>query len=137
MPATDARFPTPLPMPAHGRDTPHSDVSAHRIESGMKKLMLSLAFAVLALPLSARADHLDGAFHSAANGHFIITDPAHNNQQHSFSHSDKVPMVDDAGVAVDHHTLKAGHPMTVHYSGQGDHRAVTKVIVHKRRDHKN
>lgn len=96
----------------------------------MKKIILSLALAVLALPLSVRADHLDGAFHSVANGHFIITDPTHH-QQHSFSHSDKVVIVDDEGVAVDHHSLQAGHPVTVHYSGEGEHRAVTKVIVHK------
>ena len=100
----------------------------------MKKLLLSLALAAIVFPAALFADHLDGGFHSYADGHFIITDPAHKNQQMTFTHKDKIVVVDDAGVAVDHHTLKAGHPVTVHYSGEGHHRTVSKVIVHKHHD---
>ena len=97
----------------------------------MKKLLLSIVFAALAFPIAAFADHLDGGFHSYADGRFSITDPAHKHQQVTFTHHDKIAIVDEAGAAVDHHTLKPGHPVTVHYSGEGEHRIVSKVIVHK------
>ncbi len=97
----------------------------------MKKLLLSLGFALAAFPIAAFADHLRGSFHSYGEDHVTITDSAHPDQQIKYGHSGKVVIVDEAGVAVDHHALKAGHPVTVHYSGEGHHRTVSRVIVHK------
>ena len=97
----------------------------------MKKLLLSLALAAIVFPAALFADHLDGGFHSYADGRFSITDLAHKHQQVTFTHHDKIAFVDEAGAAFDHHTLKPGHPVTVHYSGEGEHRIVSKVIVHK------
>lgn len=97
----------------------------------MKKLLLSAAVAAVLFPLAAFADHLDGMFHSYGNDNVVITDPAHNNAEVRLSHQGKVQIVDDAGAAVDYHTLKPGHPVTVEYTGDADHRVASRVVVHK------
>lgn len=98
----------------------------------MKKLILSAAAAAaLLLPLPAWADHMEGVFQSYGNDHLVVTDPAHNNQQVRLGHQGKVEIVDHKGARVDHQALKAGHPVTVHYSGEGDHRVVSRVVVHE------
>jgi hypothetical protein len=97
----------------------------------MKKLLLAVATAALLFPLAVLAGHMEGMFHSYGNDHMIITDPAHDNAQVRLGHSGKVAIVDHTGAAVDHHALRAGHPVTVHYSGEGDHRVVSRVVIHK------
>jgi hypothetical protein len=97
----------------------------------MKKLILSLALAAALVPVVAFADHLQGTFGSWGKDHLTVTDPAHKNQQVRFSHGGTIPFVDDHGATVNHTTLKAGHPVTVEYSGTGDHRTASRVVVHK------
>lgn len=96
-----------------------------------KKLLLSLAVAAVLFPIAAFADHLSGTFGSYGNDHLMVTDPAHNNQQVRIGHGGNVPFVNQAGATVDYHTLKPGHPITVDYSGEGDHRTANRVIVHE------
>lgn len=97
----------------------------------MKKLLFSLAAATLLLPLAAFGDHLEGTFSSYGSDQMMVTDPAHPDQPVRIGHSGKVPFVDETGAAVDYHTLKPGHPISVEYTGEGDHRVANRVVVHK------
>lgn len=97
----------------------------------MKKLFLSLALVAALLPAAAWADHLQGTFGAWGNDYISVNDPAHNGQQVRFSHTGKVPFVDETGATVDHTTIKPGHPISVEYTGEGDHRVASRVVVHK------
>ena len=96
----------------------------------MKKLILSLAVAAVLVPAVAFADHLQGTFGSFGKDHITVTDPVHKKEVR-FTHGGTVPFVDEHGAVVEHSTLKAGHPVTVEYTGTGEHRKASRVVVHK------
>lgn len=94
----------------------------------MKKVILSLAIALVGLPMAVYADHLDGTWGGWGNNHINVSV---GNQQRQFSHGGNVPFVDEHGAPVDRNTLRPGHPITVDYSGTQGHETVNRVIVHQ------
>lgn len=94
----------------------------------MKKLLLILTIVGASLPLAAMADHLSGTWGGWGSNYISFSV---GNQQHRFNHAGNVPFVDDHGAAVDYHTLRPGHPVTVDYSGGRGHERVNRVIVHQ------
>lgn len=95
----------------------------------MKKLVLLSIIIALGLPVAAWADHLAGTWGGWGNNYINFSV---GNQHHRFGHGGNVPFVDDHGATVDYHSLRAGHPITVDYSGRRGHERVNRVIVHKR-----
>lgn len=106
----------------------HARGANHRKQI-MKKIMLSLLIASVLMPSAAFADHLNGTWGGWGSNYISFSV---GNNSHRFRHGGRVPFVDDHGAAVDYHTLRRGHPITVDYSGGHGHERVNRVIVHQR-----
>ena len=98
-----------------------------------KLLIGTMTLLLAALPSTILANHLDGGFVSFGGGSLVIGGLGGHHQ--TFSHHGNVPWVDEHGAPVDYHTIHAGAPLRVHYSGHGHNRVVSRVIVRGHRGH--